>query len=122
MSLFRPSFDLTPYTRTGQKLREVAFPLGGIGTGCVSLDGRGALVDWEIFGRPNKGCSLENTFPALWLQEEGKASRCLRVLGPRLKNWSGESPQFWDYGHGRFFKFMDGLPCFDSVTFTGTFP
>ena len=25
-------------------------------------------------------------------------------------------------GHGRFFKAMDGLPCFDSVTFDGTFP
>ena len=36
-----------PRTFAGEYLREIAFPLGGIGTGCVSLDGRGALVDWN---------------------------------------------------------------------------
>ena len=32
-------------TFTGQALQEIAFPLGGIGTGCVSLGGRGDLRD-----------------------------------------------------------------------------
>jgi hypothetical protein len=38
---------------TGAQLGEIAFPLGGIGTGTVSLGGRGDLRDWEIFNRPN---------------------------------------------------------------------
>ena len=39
----------------GENRREISFPLGGIGTGCVGLAGDGRLVDWEIFNRPNKG-------------------------------------------------------------------
>ena len=30
-------------------------PIGGIGTGTVSLGGRGDLRDWEIMNRPAKG-------------------------------------------------------------------
>ena len=40
---------------TGKQLKEIAFPLGGIGTGAISLGGRGQLRDWEIFNRPCKG-------------------------------------------------------------------
>ena len=39
----------------GNKLKEISFPLGGIGTGSVGLAGNGAFVDWEIFNRPSKG-------------------------------------------------------------------
>jgi non-lysosomal glucosylceramidase len=36
-------------------LGHIALPLGGIGTGTVSLGGRGDLRDWEIMNRPAKG-------------------------------------------------------------------
>ena len=52
-------------TFTGAALKEIAFPLGGIGTGTVSLGGRGDLRDWEIFNRPAKGTHLPYTFFAL---------------------------------------------------------
>lgn len=39
---------------TGEHLRRIAMPLGGIGTGTVSLSGRGGLVDWELMNRPAK--------------------------------------------------------------------
>lgn len=39
----------------GENLNRVALPLGGIGTGTVSLGGRGDLRDWEIMNRPAKG-------------------------------------------------------------------
>ena len=32
----------------GDTLREISFPLGGIGSGSVGLAGNGSLVDWEI--------------------------------------------------------------------------
>ena len=51
---------------TGQALKEIAFPLGGIGTGNVSLGGRGQLRDWEIFNRPGKNKGLMYTFPAIF--------------------------------------------------------
>ncbi|RYG36976.1 hypothetical protein EON81_08000, partial [bacterium] len=122
MSLFTPSFDLEPYTFRGDHLREVAFPLGGIGTGCVSLDGRGNFQDWEIFGRPNKGSYLWQTMPLLWVKPEDEAARILAVQGPRVKNWLGEVAGAWTYGHGNLMHHMDGLPCFDEVEFAGTFP
>ena len=39
----------------GEHLRRVKMPLGGIGTGTISLAGNGALVDWEIRSKPSKG-------------------------------------------------------------------
>jgi non-lysosomal glucosylceramidase len=36
-------------------LARIALPLGGIGTGTVSLGGRGDLRDWEIMNRAAKG-------------------------------------------------------------------
>ena len=46
-----------PVLRTyeGECLRRVKMPLGGIGTGTISLSGRGSLVDWELRGHPDKG-------------------------------------------------------------------
>ena len=53
-------------TRTFQaSAPALAFPLGGIGTGNVSLGARGELRDWEIFNRPGKGVELPYTFFAL---------------------------------------------------------
>src|SRR6185312_17331149 len=45
---------------------EVAFPLGGIGTGTISLGGRGELRDWEVFNRPAKHRVLPFSFVSLW--------------------------------------------------------
>lgn len=122
VSLFETLFDRTPFRRKGEHLKEIAFPLGGIGTGCASLDGRGGLRDWEIFNRPNKGSQFDYTFPALWWQTEGEEPNVATIQGPRQKDWVGDGYQNWVYGHGLFNKRMDGLPGFDSVTFDGTFP
>lgn len=122
MNLFRPKFDVEPYTFRGENLREIAFPLGGIGTGCVSLDGRGNLRDWEIFGRPNKGSFLPYTFPMIWAKPEGEEARLLALQGPRQTHFAGELAGPWTYGHGNMFEQMDGLPRFDAIEFAGTFP
>src|ERR1700683_529336 len=67
---------------TKDSLKEIAFPLGGIGTGTVSLGGRGNFRDWEIFNRPNKGGVLPFTFVALHLTGGGLAKPLLRVVEP----------------------------------------
>ena len=70
-------------------LDRVALPLGGIGTGTVSLGGRGDLRDWEIMNRPAKGFipRLGNhdsvgPFLALFAQEEGQTAVCRLLEGP----------------------------------------
>ena len=42
-------------TYEGECIERVKMPIGGIGTGTISLSGRGSLVDWEIKNRPAKG-------------------------------------------------------------------
>src|SRR4030067_2914895 len=54
----------------GQSLNQVAFPLGGIGTGMGSLGGRGDVRDWEIFNRPGKGINLPLTFFCIYVKAE----------------------------------------------------
>ena len=63
----------------GEHLHEIALPLGGIGTGTVSLGGRGELRDWEIMNVPAKGFSTvmksNNTpFVTIYVAPEGRAS------------------------------------------------
>ena len=55
----------------GGTLSEVAFPLGGIGTGTIALGGRAELRDFEIFNRPAKGFNPPYTFFALRAHADG---------------------------------------------------
>ena len=58
---------LTRYDK--DHLRRIALPLGGIGTGTISLGGRGDLRDFEVVNRPAKGFSPANTFFAINIQK-----------------------------------------------------
>lgn len=99
---------------TGPELSEVALPLGGIGTGTVSLGGRGQLRDWEIFNRPGKGKILPFSFVALWARPEGGDS-AVKVVEAQLE------PPF--RGGGGFSRnSAEGLPRFKSAKFAGAYP
>jgi non-lysosomal glucosylceramidase len=67
-------------------LARIALPLGGIGTGTVSLSGRGSLRDWEIMNRPAKGFvpSTGETGPffALYTKLPGEDPKCRILEGP----------------------------------------
>jgi len=100
---------------TGEALREIAFPLGGIGTGTVSLTGSGALRDWEIFNRPNKGSFLPFTFVALRLEGDQLAKPRIRVVERRpMPPFTGRD------GPTRLTAL--GLPRFRDAVFTGAYP
>ena len=99
---------------TGDALKEIAFPLGGIGTGTVSLGGRGQLRDWEVFNRPQKGNTLPYTFPAIYLKPEG-GEPMARVLESKLQ------PMFTEAG-GMAPNRVCGLPRLKEAIFTGEYP
>jgi uncharacterized protein (DUF608 family) len=70
-------------------LDRVALPIGGIGTGTVSLGGRGDLRDWELMNRPAKGfiprlgnADSVGPFLALFAQAEGQPAVCRLLEGP----------------------------------------
>src|SRR5579859_5541128 len=91
-----------------------AFPLGGIGTGNVSLGARGDLRDWEIFNRPAKGNLLPNTFFAIRTQQAGKAPDVRVLEGPI------QPPHL--LSHGYHPAANAGLPRMAGATFRGEYP
>jgi uncharacterized protein (DUF608 family) len=108
--------DLGPQrTFSGRHLSMISFPLGGIGTGSVGLSGRGGLIDWEIFNRPNVGSSFPRTFPIVWAKEEDAEPVCRVLQGPA-------QPPFQHDGHGNPCSSGEGLPHMDSCTFRGECP
>lgn len=92
-------------TYQGMQLARIAFPLGGIGTGTVSLGGRGQLVDWEIMNRPSKGYRPAHSFFALWVKDEGAKPPVTRVLeGVLQPPYDGATGAGPDAGLPRFRK------------------
>ena len=72
---------------SGNNLRRAAFPLGGIGTGSVSLGGRGNLMDWEIFNRPGKGTVLPYTMFTLRVAPAHDAPVMRMLEGGLMRHW-----------------------------------
>jgi non-lysosomal glucosylceramidase len=103
-----------PRTFTGRRLAMIAFPLGGVAAGSVSLGGRGQLRDWEIFNRPDKGTAPNYAFPAIWAQV-GKSKPVARVLEARLL------PPYEAAGGLNPSK-VPGLARLEDATFTGEYP
>ena len=110
----------------GEKLREISFPVGGIGAGCVGLAGNGAFVDWEIGNRPAKGQLNPFTHIAV------KAFSGDRLLDARVLQgdyqarlsgqYEGNSVRHHGYGYGAPSGTMAGFPHFEKCTFYGAFP
>lgn len=92
----------------------VAFLLGGIGTGNVSVDSRGAFVDWEIFNRPAKGQRLPFSFFALHARSDDGTSESRVLEGPV------QPPH--DRSHGYSPGVVAGLPRFRKSRLTGEYP
>jgi uncharacterized protein (DUF608 family) len=103
-----------PRVFSGPNLRMIAFPLGGLGTGTVSLGGRGQLRDWEMFNRPDKGNAPDYCFASIWAKVNGRKP-VARVLESRL-----ETPYEGESGLGA--KNVPGLPRLAGATFTGAYP
>jgi len=96
----------------GENLKMIKFLLGGLGTGSITLEGRGSLTDWEIFNRPSKGNILYGNFVALKIIQKEPV---VKILARRpFLPFEGSS--------GLLNLRMEGLPHFAEAEFVNFFP
>lgn len=97
----------------------IALPLGGIGTGTVSLGGRGELRDWEIMNKPgiNYSTTLKGNnapFFSIYVKPEGKPSMTKALIGPvhtsEYQHYEGRSVN------------QHGMPRFSTASFDAAYP
>lgn len=123
--LFQSSFGQTTndwsllkhYDR--EHLLNIALPLGGIGTGTVSLGGRGELRDWEIMNKPGIGYSTvtkgnDAPFFAIYVKPEGEPSITCALIGP-------VHPSEYQHYEGRPVN-QHGFPRFAEASFDASYP
>ena len=109
---------------SGEKLRAVSFPVGGIGAGCIGLAGNGDLAEWEVFNRPAKGARNGMSHFAVRAEREGCGAVDARILHGDFAgelSGAGDAP-FSGFGFGPDGDSLCGLPHFRSVTLRGEFP
>ena len=102
-----------------QHLLNIALPIGGIGTGTLSLGGRGELRDWEIMNKPGVTYSTITTgnqapFFAVYVKPEGKNPMSKALIGPF-------HPSEFQHYEGRPVN-HHGLPRFSSASFDAAYP
>lgn len=109
---------------TGKNLKEIVFPLGGIGSGSIGIAGNGCLVDWEIFNRPNKGSINAYSFFAVKAVFPNGKTVVKALQGDWTRNLMGQyaKSKFCGYGFGPNGGTLCGLPHFKKVRFNGKFP
>jgi len=98
---------------TGEHAEHIAFPLGGLGTGMICLEGIGGFTDVSLRHKPEL-FSRPRMFAALHVKGKKDATRVLegpipswRVFGPPTQAPQGKT---W------------GLPRFDRAEFSARFP
>ena len=105
-----------------EQLREIIFPLGGIGSGCIGLSGSGHLVDWEIFNRPAKGSHNGYSQISVRTVAPDGTVNARSLTGDVQKDLMGQYSGASGYGFGYRRFSMAGFPHFESVEFVGKFP
>jgi uncharacterized protein (DUF608 family) len=100
-------------------ISQIALPLGGIGTGTVSIAGRGDLRDWEIMNVPAKGfiTSTNNRnapFFAIFTKDASGKTNTTMLAGPLREN---------EYNEGFGMPVPNfGLPRFGQASFDAAYP
>lgn len=104
---------------SGKYLNEISFTVGGIGTGSIGVAGNGNLIDWEIFGNPNKAST--NGFTHIMVRAKTKGKSTYRVLqGDHTTDLSGKTGS--GFGQGVLNKTMAGFRHFKNCEFIGEYP
>ncbi len=110
----------------GEFLKEISFPLGGIGTGSVGLAGNGRFVDWQTANRPNVMSTNGFTHIAVKAERGGKVLDARVLQGDFAPSYmGGETSGLYGnngFGQGVDRTTMAGVPHFEENDFDGSFP
>ena len=111
----------------GSHLKEVSFPVGGIGAGNIGIDGSGHLRDWEIFNRAGKYIGNGPSHFAVRAERAGKILSAKILNGPLMENRSGSIGEnklngYVGFGWGPSRETLCGFPHFKSCELDGAFP
>src|SRR5450755_310130 len=107
-------------TFSGDRATQVAMPLGGIGAGCICLNGYGGLQDFSIWNHPSTTAlpqgfaSSKAAFAILHIKGAAPVTKLIEGPFPALK--------IYDQGlHGEGYRRagFEGFPRFEKCLFTG---
>src|SRR5271169_4722032 len=110
-------------TFSGDKAAQIAMPLGGIGTGCICLNGYGGLQDFSIRNRPSTTALPEGYSPShaafaiLHIKGATPVTKLVEGPFPVLKIYD-QGLQGEGYRRGGF----EGFPRFGNCVFRGEYP
>jgi len=113
----------TQRTFTGDKAAQIAMPLGGIGAGCICLNGYGGLQDFSIGNHPsttalpNGFAPSKAAFAILHIKGASPVTKLVEGPFPVLKIYD-QGLQGEGYRRGGF----EGFPRFEKCIFKGEYP
>ena len=99
---------------SGDSLKNIGVPVGGIGTGNILIGGRGNIRALEIFNRSAMDEQPYMSFFSLWYQEENKTANAKIMEGNVPAGVSGP------YGISR--RQLEGIPRFREARFSARYP
>jgi uncharacterized protein (DUF608 family) len=110
-------------TFSGEKTTQIAMPIGGIGAGCICLNGYGGLQDFSISNHPATTAlpegfaSTRAAFALLHVKKPRPITRLVEGPFPVLKIFD-QGLQGGGYHRGGF----EGFPRFEKCVFKGEYP
>lgn len=116
-------YDFGPQkTYAGSNLLQIAMPMGGIGAGCICLNGQGGLQDFSIHHQPAISALPDGHVPgnasfAILHIKDDKTTRLVEGPFPveRIYDQGLKNQGYRGGGH-------EGLPRFRNCTFQGEYP
>jgi uncharacterized protein (DUF608 family) len=110
-------------TFTGDRATQIALPLGGIGAGCICLNGYGGLQDFSIWNHPSTTAlpegfaSSKAAFAILHIKGAAPVTKLVEGPFPVLKIFD-QGLQGQGYHRAGF----EGFPRFEKCIFKGEYP
>jgi uncharacterized protein (DUF608 family) len=110
-------------TFTGDRAIQIAMPVGGIGAGCMCLNGYGGLQDFSIWNHPSTTAlpegfaSSKAAFAILYIKGAAPVTKLIEGPFPALKIYD-QGLQGQGYHRAGF----EGFPRFEKCIFKGEYP